>query len=163
VEKDSREYTVKIQVTDDGTGKLKVERIDEEGALNFTNKYNVNGNITLGGKKFIDKRDFAEGDSATMKIEAITENAPMPDPSEVTVEPTEGTSIDYVFGTINYKLSDLPEGAGSSKTFEYKVTESAYDMDGVTKDSTEYTVSVTVTARAIRPKTSAAMAAFLLM
>ena len=144
--KDSREYAVEIQVTDNNTGKLTVERIDTQGELNFTNTYDAEGNITLGGKKFIDRRDFVEGDSATMKIEAITENAPMPDPSEVTVEPTEGTNIDYVFGTINYKLSDLPDGANSSYTFEYKVTESAFSMKGVEKkDSREYAVKIQVT------------------
>ena len=145
VTKDSTEYIVKIKVTDNSTGVLAVERVDEIAALDFTNTYDAKGDITLGGKKYIDKRDFVEGDSATMKIEAITTGAPMPTPSEVTVEPTEGTSIDYAFGKIEYKLSDLPEGFNSNKTFEYKVTESTFSMKGVTKDITEYIVKIKVT------------------
>ena len=74
----------------------------------------------------------------------LTDNAPMPDPSEVTVEPTEGTSIDYAFGKIEYKLSDLAS-ANSNRTFEYKVTESTCTMDNVTKDTKEYTVKIKVT------------------
>ena len=79
-----------------------------------------------------------------MKIEAVTAGAPLPDPAEITVEPTDGTSATFQFADIEYKLSMIPEGQESA-TFKYKVTESAYSMQGVgEKDSTEYEVTVTI-------------------
>ena len=134
-----------MKVTDDSTGVLTIEKSDNVEALDFINTYDASGKTELKGTKFIENREFKDGDTATMKIEAITEGAPMPAEAEITVNPTSGTEIPYTFGEIEYKLSDLPEGFNSSKTFEYKVTESAYDMDGVAKDETEYTVTVKVT------------------
>ena len=64
-------------------------------AVEFTNKYNATGEITLGGTKKIDKRNFKEGDTATFKIEAVTANAPVPTPATVTIEPTSGDSQDF--------------------------------------------------------------------
>ncbi|MDR9824394.1 FctA domain-containing protein, partial [Vibrio sp. FNV 38] len=93
-------------------------------------------------------------------IEAITEGAPLPtdeqgaEQTEVTVTAETAddlaTQMEYAFETIKYKLSehlkDVEEDDEGKRTkeFEYKVTESAYDMEGVEKDTTEYTVTVTV-------------------
>ena len=52
--------------------------------------------------------------------------------------------MDYKFEPIEYKLKDIPDGADHFTTYQYKVTESAYDMKGVTKDTTEHTVTVKV-------------------
>ena len=119
----------------------------ETASAEVTNKYNATGTAELSGQKSISGRALKAGDSATMKIEAATSGAPMPSPATVTVtadEETEGNSLAYSFNAIEYELADIPEGE-TSKTFEYKVTESTYSMDGVAaKDSKEYTVTVTI-------------------
>ena len=143
---------VKLLVADDheGTLTVKYNGADTFATPEFTNTYDSEGSIVLGGTKFIEDRAFKAGDSATFKIEAITENAPLPEKTEVTVEPAEGTSVQYAFQEIRYKLDDLKNDDGTyadSKTFEYKVTESAFTMEGVLKDTTEYTVNITVDDR----------------
>ncbi len=142
---DNYEGTLEITgVTVDGTA---VESTDDVfGGIDFVNTYKAEGSIVFSGNKFIDKRDFVEGDTATMKIEPTDKNpdAPMPAEDTVTVNPTEKRAIPYSFGEIKYVLSDIPEGAGKSTTFEYKITESAFNMKGVVKDKKEYIVTVTV-------------------
>ena len=135
--------TVKISVTDDGSGRLVVAKTADSEEISFTNTYDATGSITLGGTKKIDKRNFKEGDTATFQIEAVTEGAPLPTPATVTIDPTSGSSQDFGFGAIGYQLSDL--GGASEKTFEYKVTETVADMAGTTKDSSVKTVKVKVT------------------
>ena len=143
-EKDSTEYTVTVTISDKGDGTLNVELSDNATGLNFRNKYDAKGTATLKGAKNIEGRAFKAGDSATMKIEAITEGAPLPKKTTVTVKPEEGETAAFQFEDIEYELADIPEDAESA-TFEYKVTESAYSMQGVgEKDSTEYTVTVTI-------------------
>ncbi|MBO7674590.1 MAG: hypothetical protein J6S63_06235 [Atopobiaceae bacterium] len=134
--------SVTVDVEDNGSGALEVTASENAGHLDFANTYDATGEVVLKGHKSIKNRDFKPGDSATFTIEAVTEGAPMPKETSVTVNPTSDTSVAYEFGAIEYKLSDL--GGEASKTFEYKVTESACAMDGVTKDGRDYMVSVTI-------------------
>ncbi|MBR3315015.1 MAG: Cna B-type domain-containing protein [Atopobiaceae bacterium] len=148
VTKGNAEYTVDVTVKDLRNGELDVKVSDNATKLDFTNVYDASGVAKLGGTKFIDTRDFRSGDTATFAIEAITKDAPMPETSTVTVNPTEGKSIAYAFDDITYTLADLQKddaGNAVETTFTYKVTESACTMDGVTKDATEHEVTVTVT------------------
>ena len=144
---------VKVLVADNHEGELTVKYNGQDTFTTpeFTNTYDSVGSIVLSGAKFIDTRDFEDGDSATFRIEAITEGAPLPEETEVTVYPKSGRSIDFAFEAINYKLEDLKKDDGTyeeSKTYEYKVIESAFDMSGVIKDSTEYMVKITVDDKA---------------
>ena len=140
---------IDYEVTEEAYPGYTTAATDESGEIvkgttsaEFVNTYAAKGETELKGTKFISNREFKEGDSATMKIEALTEGAPMPAEDEITVTPESGYSIDYTFGTIEYELADLDS---ATKEFSYKVTEALYDMEGVEKDSTEYTVTVTVT------------------
>ena len=144
VTKDSEVYEIAVTVTDNNSGDLTVRSNIDTKKLDFTNTYDASGSIALGGTKFISNRAFKDGDTATIKIEAITNGAPMPSEHEVTVSPDEDTSSQsYSFGAITYTLAHAG-GANSEATYQYKVTESACSMAGVTKDSKEYTVTVTV-------------------
>ncbi|MGI6221425.1 MAG: Spy0128 family protein [Coriobacteriales bacterium] len=129
----------KIGATDDAD-----EQVD---AVTFANTYEATGTAKLSGTKSIDGRSFKEGDWATFKIEATGDNAadaPMPEEATVTVEPTSGTSIGYEFGDISYSVADIPAGE-KSETFTYKVTESAFSMEGVAEgDDTVHEVTVTI-------------------
>ncbi len=139
---------VTVKVEDNGNGTLKITNSAEATGATFTNVYDADGTARLSGTKTIEGRDFKSGDTATMKIEAVTEGAPMPEHSTVTVNPTGGKSIAYAFDDITYELADLQKDASGDAvetTFTYKVTESACTMDGVTKDATEHKVTVTVT------------------
>ena len=143
---DETEHTVSIKVVKDSNGNLVAEEGDTLiKTETITNTYDAKGKVTLSGKKDITGRPFKAGDSATMKIEALEPtDAPMPEQDTITLNPTEGTSATFQFGDIEYDLSDIPEDADSA-TFKYKVTESAYSMQGVgEKDSTEYTVTVKI-------------------
>ena len=144
VTKDDNAYEITVTVTDNGSGKLAVESDVNKAALDFTNTYNATGSIKFGGKKTIKNRDFQPGDTATIALEAVTTGAPMPDVDEVTVSADSGNAIHYAFEKIEYALSDIPNGAGHSKQFKYKVFETDCDMDGVTKDSKVYNITVTV-------------------
>ena len=107
----------------------------------MNNTYNATGIATFSGTKFINGRNFKAGDSATITVTA-DDGTPMPNHASVTVTPISGTSAGYSFDPIQYSLSDLDNE--TSKTFTYTVSESVFDMDGVTKDSKIYTVTVTI-------------------
>ena len=150
VKYDETEYSITVTLRDNGSGAITTTANPEKNTYNFTNTYDATGTTTLSGAKTVDGREFKAGDEATMKIEAITKGAPMPKDAEgnevtsITVKPEGGTSASFSFPEITYQLSDIPEGEKSA-TFEYKVTEDAFTMEGVAvKDSTEYTVTVTI-------------------
>ncbi len=117
----------------------------DDERLTFVNTYAATGEITLGGVKRIENRDFKPGDSVTFAVAAASENpdAPLPEPAEVTLEPAKGDSVEYAFAPIAYDLADAG-GSLNSKTYYYDVTESACAMDGVTGDERVYRVAVTV-------------------
>ena len=71
------------------------------------------GEIEFKGTKTIEGRPFKQGDTATFTVESL-DDAPTPEHPEVTINPTKDESIAIDFGKITYKLSDLPEGAGSA-------------------------------------------------
>jgi pilin isopeptide linkage protein len=66
----------------------------------------------------------------------------MPAKTTVEINPTNGTSTDFSFGDISFKLADM--AGAKEKTFEYKIEESG-TVAGVVNDSKTHTVSVKVT------------------
>ena len=160
---DSHIANVTVTVTEDEdengnkTGTLSAKAAitaegDETPAV-FTNTYDTN-EVTIGGKdstgiavqKTLAGRDWEDGDGFDFQIEAVTEDAPMPEETTITgLGNTFGSdAVVAYFGNITYTKEML--GGASSKTFEYKVSETSVSADGVTVDpSTERTVTVTVT------------------
>ena len=129
--------TVKVIVTDNGDGTLKVEQIADATGLTFTNKY-AEGETTLGVTKVLSGREFKAGDAWTFNLTADSETAPMPAETSVTTTATSGNSQSLTFGTIKYSLADV------GNTYTYTITESG-SGEGVTNDpNATRTVTVTV-------------------
>jgi len=130
---DDAEYTVKVTVTDNGDGTLEVAASDNAKALDFTNTYEAKGETSFSGKKVLEGRELAEGefsftlyDSKGNAIETVKNAA---DGSYAF------TKLEYIR---NAEKSDLGEHS-------YTVKEVKGALKGVTYDTTEYTVKVTVT------------------
>ena len=73
----------------------------------FHNRYStepltIDADVTLGlaGTKILSGREFKETDSFTFKLRAsqVTPNAPLPEETEVTIEPDNGDTADFTFG-----------------------------------------------------------------
>ena len=130
--------TVKVIVTDNGDGTLKVEQIeDAKNGLTFTNKY-AEGETTLGVTKVLSGREFKAGDAWTFNLTADSETAPMPAETSVTTTATSGNRQSLTFGTIKYSLADV------GNTYTYTITENG-SGEGVTNDpNATRTVTVTV-------------------
>ncbi len=139
---------VTVTVTDNGEGKLVVTDLtaDENGkyttgAVTFTNRYEL-GKITvqIPVVKEMKLNGFTGPASIenqfTFKLEAITEGAPMPTNGLVEITGPAANNAEVCFGEIEYTKPD---------TFQYKVTEVAGDMPGVTYDNTDSIVTVTIT------------------
>ncbi len=135
-------YTVEEVTVDGYTSKVEqTESTDDELTFNVTNKLKATGSVELKGEKQLENRDFQDGDSWTFKLEAVTDGAPMPENTEVTINPTSGNSETFSFGKIDFSRSDL-DGA-KEKTYKYKITESGSVAD-VVNDSNAHYVTVTV-------------------
>ena len=129
--------TVKVIVTDNGDGTLKVEQIADATGLTFTNKY-AEGETTLGVTKVLSGREFKAGDAWTFNLTADSETAPMPAETSVTTTATSGNRQSLTFGTIKYSFADV------GNTYTYTITESG-SGEGVTNDpNATRTVTVTV-------------------
>ena len=126
---DTTESPVTITVTDNRSGELMV---DYDGDATFTtpkfvNGYLAEGETPLNGTKTIENRNFQTGDKWTFTVTADPAAAPMPEKTEVTIEPTVGNTAVIDFGKIKYTEADI------GKTYEYTITESL-TVDGVTND-----------------------------
>lgn len=120
----------------------------------FHNRYStepltIDADVTLGlaGTKILSGREFKETDSFTFKLRAsqVTPNAPLPEETEVTIEPDNGDTADFTFG----EKSDIT----FTKPGEYRyiiqevnpnVAEGGQGLPGVTYDATLYRLIVTV-------------------
>ena len=133
--------TITVKISDNGDGTLKVETTPSgPSALAFTNTYDASGSYSLKATKVITGRAFRSGDEFTFKLEAVTTGAPMPEETTVTIQPTSGYSADIAFGEIDFVLAD------DGKEYTYKFTEivPSGDTKGITYDTTEYTVKLSV-------------------
>ncbi|MCQ2458549.1 MAG: Cna B-type domain-containing protein, partial [Clostridia bacterium] len=130
VTKDSTELTVVVSVTDNGDGTLKAEIVDADSDdIAFTNTYGAKGEITLEGAKSLTGRTMTADDKFTFTVKEGT--------TVVATGANNGTEK-ITFTKIEYTLDDVKEHT-------YTVTEDATTIDGVTKDSSELTVVVSVT------------------
>ena len=125
---DTKTYTVKVDVTDDGSGTLKATVTgDNPAALDFTNTYKADStSVQFEGLKTLTGKELKDAEfSFTLTGSDGTD--------ETVRNDGEGK---IVFSKITY------EKAG---TYTYTVSENATDEAGVTIDSTTYNITVTVT------------------
>lgn len=147
----ARTFTVR-----DVDGKLVVNVTGTTGSTTFTNEYTSTGttDAALSGTKYISGRDFMKGDTFTFGIvgayDGNAENVTAPLPENVrasednaaqgtiAIAPESGSSQAIDFGKITFTKPG---------TYTYTVSEQgiASSVKNVTKDSTVYTVTYTVT------------------
>ena len=129
---DTTEHKAVVTVTkEEGTNKLTASvKYDGADALVITNTYATSKATIQATKAF---EDWGKADSFTFNLEAVTEGAPMPANTSVTVTEDNKTGV---FGEVEYKTAG---------TYEYTITEVNDGVDGVTYDTTPHKVVVTVT------------------
>ncbi len=132
----------KVTVVDDVEGNLVATAALTSGSAAFTNAYTTTkteyDTANAGFAKVLAGRDWADGDSFTFDLAAVTEGAPMPASTTATV--TNADVVDgrapFSFGTITYS---------EPGTYEYQVTEVKGSIPGVTYTNNVATLKVTVT------------------
>ena len=131
---DTKTYTVKVDVSDNGKGKLNTDITgDNYQELNFVNKYEAEGEITFEGEKLINGRQMTINDNYTFMVKE--------DDNTVATGTNNGTET-ITFEKIKYSLDDVG-------THTYIVSESDDEAEklaenGITLDSNTYTVTVKV-------------------
>ena len=128
-----QEFTVTVDVTDNGDGTLKATADYSGisgGKVEFTNCYGAKGEIRLTGTKTMTGRDFSKDESYSFEVQEL-ENGSLQTVANGTSD--EGT---ITFDKIQYTV------AGNHT---YYITETSTDGNGVTVDKTVKTVYVSVT------------------
>ena len=160
------EFTIAVKVTDDNAGKLNVEVGYPAGtnSLTFKNTYGASAKVELpmSGSKEL-KVDAKLAETAPSIEGAFTftltgeDGAPMPEGAVDGVLTTTNTNGSVVFGNVTYTMENVFGTTAASedepsvtstvreKTFTYTVAETDGAVDGVTRDDTTYTITVTVT------------------
>lgn len=142
-------YTLTVLVVDDGDGSLSFNVNGEEGfnannpyalteGASFTNYYTAAGSISLAGTKTINDRDLTQGEFGF--VLTAQAGAPLYDGSNKVSSKTVYNNADgsFTINGLNYTELDL------GKTYTYVLTEAGSDKNGVTTDSTSYTITVVV-------------------
>lgn len=142
VANDAREHTVTVNIADGGNGQLAISRSESDAGLNFVNAYQAQTDFELGGKKHLDNRPFAQGDSWNFTVSGVTEDdasiaAPLPENTQTSIEPSSGSDAGFSFGKIHYTQQD------AGHTYVYTVTETG-SVAGVDNDAKVHTVTVKV-------------------
>ena len=162
VKYDPSKYEIAVTVDDPGNGKLSVSasvngeasvtsaEVTEDGrtvslcrpdAVKFNNTYDTEPvSVTLGGTKALTGRDMADGEFS-FTLQNASDNA------KEFKETVGNTGNAFTFTAITFTADDLKDSDGviaDSKTFDYTITEDAGTLTGVTYDSTEYNVRITV-------------------
>ena len=153
--------TLEAHVTYDNSTAPSADDQYVTGAAAFTNTQNLECELPLSGTKTLEGRDFQTGDSFTFTVTA-DDGAPLPVDaegnvvSEVTINPTAGSVATVDFGTITFTA------AGE---YVYRIAEQAGKASGMTYDTVEHAVIVTVTddgqgnlMAAVAPETAANLA-----
>lgn len=111
-------------------------------AYNVVHQYELveAGTLIVSGTKNIVGRDFEDGDSFTFTLAAVTEGAPLPGNTSVTIEPSTGKSAVFSFDAISFT---------EKGTYEYTLTEVEGTNTELVYDDTVRTLVVTVTEHEI--------------
>lgn len=148
IQYDGNVATIKVTVSDDGSGMLKASAVAEN--TRFVNRYAAEIDYTAAGglnvAKTLTGRDMAEG-QFTIKVtpgdEASAYALGLPLEGAEIAMPAAADGVQAVksaLGEQNVVLRQSDVG----KTYTYKVVEVQAAADGYTYDTTEYTVTVTV-------------------
>ena len=124
---DKTTETIKVTVTDNGDGTLKVTADQNKDNVTFSNKYEAApAEITLGGAKVLTGRDLKSGE---FSFKLVKEDGTV-------VEIIENINGGFTFDALKFD---------SVGTYKYKISEVKGDRKGVEYDDTVYEVTVTVT------------------
>ena len=132
---DDTEYTVKVEVTDDGEGNLTamvLEGSDDHEALDFKNTYETSTDITLSGVKSLEGRELKD-DEFSFKLYRVDEDG------ETYLAEATNQDGAFTFDKITYTQED------ADKTYTYNVYEVNGALNGVTYVEEPVTVTVTIT------------------
>lgn len=134
---DTSNHKVTISVIDDGKGHLVAAPNSQiSQAVKITNTYATGGRAVIQAiKKLEDGDTWPEGGKVTFTLTALTDDAPMPSPSERTRILTGPGTVS--FGTISLKKEH------DGKTYQYKVAETAEGFGGGWSKSDDITVTLT--------------------
>ena len=152
-------YRVQVEVSDNRDGTLKAEAVsatDQNGqtitpasGIVFTNNYKAYGSLDLLGTKTLEGRQLTTQDNFRFVVEEETRDAEgnvnrrQVSSAKLTQESiaADKQSAKLVFDRINYTLADV--GTHTYKIHEV-IPEAAEKIAGITYDTREYTLVVTV-------------------
>jgi|GEM_PF-5698991 len=138
---DSNKYTVTVTLTDDGQGNILASVDSDSTTYSFTNVYSASGSITFSGSKTMTGRALTAEDKYSFTVNEVDENGTVITSGVARGYSDEDGNIN--FETITYKLDEDNEDVLGDHY--YTVSEDKVDEDGVTSDTTVYTVKVSVT------------------
>lgn len=147
------EFPITVTVTDNGAGTLStsVGYPKDTSSLTFKNAYGSGSTVEVpmaGSKAY--ETPQGEGYNAPSidgKFEfTLTgkDGAPMPAGSKNGTKVVKNVNGSVDFGSISYQMSDVNGAPGRTKTFTYTIAETGGEVAGVTPDTAEKTVKVTV-------------------
>lgn len=143
---DDNVATIKVTVSDDGSGMLKASAVAEN--IRFVNRYAAEIDYTAAGglnvTKTLTGRDMAEGQFAikvTPGDEASAYALGLPLEGAEIAMPAAADGAQAVKSALGEQHVVLRQ-SDVGKTYTYKVTEVQAAADGYTYDTTEYTVTV---------------------
>lgn len=143
---DSREYTLKVQVTDPNhNGTLVIKTLESDiptDGMVFTNTYSASGKIGLTGTKILSERDMVAGEFTFNVYEVI-------DGKESKTPISTGTNDEkgkITFTPIKYELSNVgtPDEKDDRRIHEYHVREAKGNRPGITYTDDFCTIRVDV-------------------
>lgn len=148
IQYDDNVATIKVTVSDDGSGMLKASAVAEN--TRFVNRYAAEIDYTAAGglnvAKTLTGRDMAEG-QFTIKVtpgdEASAYALGLPLEGAEIAMPAAADGAQAVKSALGEQHVVLRQN-DVGKTYTYKVVEVQATADGYTYDTTEYTVTVTV-------------------
>lgn len=148
IQYDDNVATIKVTVSDDGSGMLKASAVAEN--TRFVNRYAAEIDYTAAGglnvAKTLTGRDMAEG-QFTIKVtpgdEASAYALGLPLEGAEIAMPAAADGVQAVKSALDEQHVVLRQ-SDVGKTYTYKVVEVQATADGYTYDTTEYTVTVTV-------------------
>ena len=142
---DTKQYTVNVNVNvKKENGTILVTRnftLNEQpaDAIVFENVYEPEEQYAIRVTKTMTGRTMTAADQFVFTLEAVTEDAPMPEHNQVTVQGNGKNEVSTNFDPIVY----TKDHAG--KTYQYKVKEHRGSIEHIKYSTEEYLVSVSVT------------------
>jgi len=124
---DTKQFNIKVVVTDDLNGNLVADLTVENGPIEFTNTYvPVETSVTFSGTKVLNGRSLADGEFKFV----------LKDSTDAVIQTVSNVGGAFTFDALVYNAVGGP--------YTYTVSEVNEGKGGVTYDSTVYTVTVKV-------------------